>query len=106
MGYLLGSRNLFTYNDGIEINGVKFPDTSEPVEITFNNVRDEIAQIVKVKKIIDVDDSDLHIAADYRSNGFSYLANKDVPKVYIEYIKGSYPQGKARLDKVVQEAWS
>lgn len=40
MGYLLGSRNLFTYNDGIEINGVSFPDTSEPVEITFNNVSD------------------------------------------------------------------
>lgn len=72
--------------------------------ITFNNVRDEIAQIVKVKKIIDVDDSDLHIAADYRSNGFSYLANKDVPKVYIEYIKGSYPQGKARLDKYVEQS--
>lgn len=40
MGYLLGKQKIFTYDDGIVINGVSFPDTSEPVAITFNNVSD------------------------------------------------------------------
>lgn len=29
-----------TFNSGIKINGVSFPDTSEPVGITFNNISD------------------------------------------------------------------
>ena len=38
MGYFLGNRKIFTYNAGIVVNGVNFPDTSEPVTVEFNNV--------------------------------------------------------------------
>jgi hypothetical protein len=31
---------ILTYEDNIVINGVKFPDPSEPVALTFNNISD------------------------------------------------------------------
>lgn len=37
MGYF---KDFTTFDDGIVVNGVAFPDTSEPIEITFNNISD------------------------------------------------------------------
>jgi hypothetical protein len=72
---------------------------------TAQNVKNAISDLLVQKKLIYTDDSDLHIVPNYRANGFSYLANKNIPKLYLEYLQNYYPQDKqAIIDKYLNKA--
>lgn len=95
---LVFSMAISTVNIYRDVHTNLFEFTFGTVHTSMQNIKNNIAEIFKQKQFIDHDYSELQLIPDYRSNGLSYLANKDCPKVYLKYL-GYYPNGREILDK-------